>query len=113
MADPWDAIRDEATGVVKDALKGFVENNREVDDFVKEKAAQYAREYWLSRNAPTEEERKEHAENLAHVQAQVRMEFDRLKIAISVDAKNTVIRILEAVGGVLLRVAPKILAAVI
>ena len=112
MADPWDQIRDEATGVVKDALKGFVENNKEVDDFVKEKASQYAREFWLSRNAATEEERKEHTENLAHVQAQVRMEVDRLRIAISVDAKNTIIRILEAVGGVLIRIAPKILAAI-
>jgi len=112
MADPWDEIRDEATGVVKDALKGFVENNREVDDFVKEKASQYAREFWLSRNSATAEERKEHSDNLAHVQAQVRMEFDRLRIAISVDAKNTVIRILEAVGGVFLKLAPKLLALI-
>ena len=73
MADPWDEIRDEAVGVVKDALKGFVENNKEVDDFVKEKASQYAREFWLSRNSATAEERKEHSDNLAHVQAQVRM----------------------------------------
>lgn len=112
MPDPWDEIRDEAVGVVKDALKGFVENNREVDDFVKEKASQYAKEYWQSLHAPTDDERKEHADNLDHLKAQVRMEVDRLKIQISVDAKNTVTRVLEAIGGVLIRLAPKLLAAI-
>lgn len=111
MVEPWDDLKDAAVGIVKDALKGFVER-QEVDEFVRRKAQDYAREWWGSVHAATEDERSEHAANLGHLKAQVKAEFDRLQIAISVDAKNTVIKILETVGGVLIKLAPKILAAV-
>lgn len=111
MTEPWEEIRDAATAVVKDALKNFVENAR-VDEFAKAKAEQYAREWWGSTHAATEAERAEHVANLDHIRAQVRGEVDRLQVAISVDAKNTVIRVLETVGGALLKLAPKLLAAI-
>jgi len=110
--NPWDGVKDKTIEIIKDALKGFVER-AEVDVFVKEKAEQYAREWWGSVHGATEDEKAEHLANLEHIKAQTRAEVDRLQIQISVDAKNTIIKILEAVGGVLLKVAPKLLAAAI
>lgn len=112
MADPWEEIKDAATATVKDALRGFVENNKAVDEFVRDKARDYAKEWWGSVHAASEEERKEHAGNLDHLKAQVRGEFYRLQIGISAEAKNTVVRVLEAVGGALIKIAPKLLAAI-
>lgn len=112
MADPWDGIKDAAAATVKDALRGFVENNKAVDDFAQDKAREYAREWWGSVHGATEDERREHAANLEHIQAQVRGEFYRLQIGISAEAKDTVVRVLEAVGGAIIKIAPKLLAAI-
>lgn len=60
-------------------------------------------------NAATEEVRKEHADNLKHLAAQVRGEARKLQIALAEEVKDTIGRILEAVGGFLLRAAPKLL----
>jgi hypothetical protein len=112
MANPWDEVKDAAVATVKDALRGFVDGNAQVDDFVKDRAEQYAKEWWGSVHAATEAERAEHATNLEHIKAQVKGEFARLQVAIAADARNTVVRVLEAVGGALIRIAPKILAAI-
>lgn len=111
MGEPWDEIRDAAVATVKDALKGFLERE-EVDRFVRDKSADYAREWWHSTRAATEDERREHLENLEHLKAQIRSEVDRLAIAVSVDARNTLTRVLETVGGVLIKVAPALLKAI-
>ena len=111
MANPWDDLGATAAAIVKDALKGFVER-QELDEFVKAKAADYAREYWGSLHDATEAERAEHLSNLEHLKAQVKGEVARLQIQISIEAKNTVGRILEAITDVLIKLAPKILAAV-
>lgn len=109
--EPWEELRDVAADIVKDALKGFVER-QELDAFVKEKTGDYAKEYWSSLHAATEDERKEHLANLEHLKAQVRGEVARLQISISIEAKNTVGRIMETLAGVLIKLAPKILAAI-
>jgi hypothetical protein len=108
MSDPWEALAAESFSIVKDSLKGFVER-AEVDVFIKEKTDAYAREWWGSVNAATEEVRKEHADNLKHLAAQVRGEARKLQIALAEEVKDTIGRILEAVGGFLLRAAPKLL----
>jgi len=112
MSEPWDGVRDQVFSIVKDALNGFVER-AEVDAFVREKAQEYSREWWGSIHGASEEEKAEHFSNLEHIKAHVKSEFDRLQIQISVDAKNTIVKILEAVGGILIKVAPKLLAAAI
>lgn len=109
--NPWDEVKDATISVVKDALKNFVER-ADVDKFAREKAEQYAKQWWISTNGKTEQERAEAVANLEHLKAQIKGEFDRLQIQISVDAKNTIIKILETVGGILIKVAPKILAAI-
>ncbi len=110
MSDPWKELASESFAIVKESLKGFIERE-EVDRFAMEKTEAYAREWWGSTHATTEEDRKEHEANLRHLTAQVCGEARRLQIAVAEEVKDTVGRILEAVGAMLLRVAPKILAA--
>lgn len=111
MANPWDELADSTLAVVKESLKGFIENNNTVDEFAKEHSQDYAREWWGAQHAGTEEERQEHEANLKHLVAQVRGRARRLQISITTEAKDTLGRILETVGNVLLKIAPKILAA--
>lgn len=107
--EAWKNVAGKALEIVKDSLKGFIEN-QDVDVFAKQKTESFAREYWGSIHAATEEERLEHEANLKHLTAQVRGEARRLQIAISDEAKDTLGRILETVGGVLIKLAPTLLA---
>lgn len=110
MADEWKTVAKEAFGIFKDSLTGFVEN-QEVDDFAKERIDQYAQEWWGSIHADTDELKDEHKANLKHLVAQARGEARRLQIGISTEAKDTIGRILETVGGLLIKVVPSIIAA--
>lgn len=110
MTEPWKEVKKEIADVARDALRGFVETPA-VDAFTQDRAEQYAREYWLSIHAENAEERERHLEQLAAAKERVRPDFNRLQLNIDVDAKNTVIRVYEAIGGMLIRVFPKILAA--
>lgn len=109
MAEPWEDLAKESFSIVKDSLKGFVER-AEVDVFVEEKTEAYAREWWGSVHGVTEDERKEHEDNLKHLAAQVRGEARRLQIALAEEVKDTIGRILETVGVFLLKAAPKLIA---
>ena len=109
MSEEWKELASASLEIVKDSLKGFVER-QDVQDFAKEKTELFAKEWWGSTHAGTEDERKEHEANLKHLQAQVRGEARRLQIAISDEAKDTIGRILETVAAVLIKVAPKLLA---
>lgn len=109
MPDTWNELAEKAFEIVKDSLKGFIEN-QDVDEFAKTKTHIFAREYYLSLHAANEEERREHEANLKHLTAQVRGEARRLQIAISDEAKDTLGRILETVGLALIKMAPKLLA---
>jgi actin-like ATPase involved in cell morphogenesis len=109
MSEPWEELAKESFEIVKESLKGFVER-QDVDDFVKQKTALFAKEWWGSIHAATEDERKEHEANLKHLTAQVRGEARRLQIAIAEEAKDTIGRILETVAAFLLKAAPKLLA---
>lgn len=111
MPEPWKDIAKTSLDIVKDSLKGFIEN-QEVDEFAKRQTASLAKEYWGSIHAATEDERREHEDNLKHLTAQVRGEARRLQIAISDEAKDTLGRILETVGGVLIKLAPTLLALI-
>ncbi len=110
MADPWDELAESALGVVNESLKGFLENNADVEKFAKEQAKDYAREWWNAKKAETDAERQEHEANLKHLVAQARGRARRLQIAISTEAKDVLGRVLETVGNMLITVAPKILA---
>lgn len=110
MSEPWKELAQTSFDIAKDALKGFVER-QDVDDFAKEKTELFAKEWWGSTHAATEDERKEHEDNLKHLTAQVRGEARRLQIAIADEAKDTIGRILETVAAFLLKAAPVILAA--
>jgi len=110
MSEPWKELAKASFEIVKDGLKGFVER-QDVDEFAKEKTELFAKEWWGSTHAATEDERQEHEANLKHLTAQVRGEARRLQIAISEEAKDTVGRVLETIGAFLLKAAPVILAA--
>lgn len=108
--EPWEEVKKEITDVARDALRGFVETSA-VDAFTQARAELYAREYWLSIHAGNEDEREKHLEQLVAAKERVRPDFYLLQLNIDVDAKNTVIRVYEAIGGMLIRVFPKIRAA--
>ncbi len=110
MADEVDKIADQAFDVFKDALKGFVED-QEVDTFAKERIKKYAQESFYALKASSDAEKAEHEANLKHLVAQARGEARRLQIAISSDAKEAVGSVLETIGNIFLKVAPKLLAA--
>ena len=82
MADPWDELAESALAVVNDSLKGFIENNSDVQEFAKEQAKDYAREWWSARKATTDAEREEHEANLKHLVAQARGCARRLQIGV-------------------------------
>lgn len=109
MSEPWKELAQTSFEIVKDGLKGFVER-QDVDQFAKEKTELFAKEWWGSTHAATEDDRAEHEANLKHLTAQVRGEARRLQIAISDEVKDTIGRILETVAAFLLKVAPKLLA---
>lgn len=109
MSEPWKELAQASFEIIKDGLKGFVER-QDVDQFAKEKTELFAKEWWGSTHATTEEERKEHEANLKHLTAQVRGEARRLQIAISDEVKDTIGRVLETIAAFLLKAAPKLLA---
>jgi hypothetical protein len=110
MPIDYKEVASKAFEVFKDSLQGFVEN-QEVDDFAKGRIESYAKEWWAAKNASTDEERQEHETNLRHLVAQARGEARRLQIGISTEAKDVVGRILETVGGLLIKVLPYIMTA--
>ncbi len=112
MADELKDSVDAALGIFKDALKGFVENEKVVE-FGKEHIKAYAEEAWAAKKASSPEEKAEHEANLRHLIAQARVEARRLQIAISEEAKDTVGRVLETVGNMILKFGPKILAGLL
>jgi len=107
--EAWKDLAAATLKTVQDSLKGFLESS-DVDKFAKEKTESFAREWWGSIHAATESDRAEHEANLKHLNAQVRGEARRLQIAISDEAKDTLGRVLETVGGFLIQAAPKLLA---
>lgn len=109
MSEEWKELASASFEIVKDSLKDFAEH-QDVQAFAKEKTELFAKEWWGSTHAATEDERKEHEANLKHLGAQVRGEARRLQIAISDEVKDTVGRILETVAAFLLKAAPKLLA---
>jgi hypothetical protein len=111
MADEWKEIANQALDIFKSSLKDFVDR-QDVDQFAKERLEQYAKEWWASRTAPTDAERAEHSANLVHLVAQARGEARRLQIAISSEAKDMIGRILETVGGALVKLAPTLLSLI-
>ena len=109
MADEVDKIADEAFDAFKDALKGFVDDQA-VDTFAKERIKAYAQESFYALKASSDAEKAEHEANLKHLVAQARGEARRLQIAISTEAKEAVGSILEVIGNMFLKVAPKLIA---
>jgi len=103
-------IAQAAFSVFKDSLTGFVER-QDVDEFARERVEQYTQEWWAAKTATTDEDRAEHEQNLKHLVAQARGEARRLQIAISQEAEDTVGRVLETVGGMILKVLPAVIAA--
>ncbi len=110
MADELEAITDQAFDIFKGALKGFVEDEA-VDAFAKERIKQYAQESFYALKASSDAEKAEHEANLKHLVAQARGEARQLQIAISTEAKEAVGSVLEVVGNMFLKVAPKLIAA--
>lgn len=110
MAEPWETIRDEAVKIAKESLRNLAEG-AEIDEFVKDQATKFAKEYWISTTAATEAQKEEAKRNLRHLKAQTKGEALRLRIEASTEVKTAVGGILETVAGVLLDLVPKLIPA--
>lgn len=96
--------------MARETLKGFVETPA-VEAFTQARADLYAHYYWAWNHAPSQEGRDAGYEQLIAARERVKPDFNALHLNIDVDAKNTVIRVYEAIGGMLIRVFPKTRAA--
>lgn len=110
MSAPWDGAAKAALSIVQEALKGFVER-REVDSFACERTALFAREWYLARRASSDSERADHVSHLEYLLERTLPEARRLPVSISVEAKDTVGRVLFAAGLAFSRLEPALRSA--
>ena len=104
MAEEWDELADAAYSSFKEALRGLVERE-DVEEFAKEKASQLAKETWLAKTATDEALKQEHLTNIEFINSQIKGKFYQLQIEIAIEAKDTVVRVLNGLGDFLLNLA--------
>ena len=108
MSEPWEDLKDAIFGSIKESLKDFADK-QEVQDFAREKAKDFAKQKYLAATAKDEAKRRGHEDNLRHLTAQVKGEAMRLQVAVSYESKEWFGALLETIGRILLKAAPKIL----
>ena len=106
MSDELDKIIEIFRDSVDEALKGYLER-QEVREFAEAQAKVYAREFLAAQKATTVEKKEEHLGNLKHLRAQTKGEIARLALGISKEAENVVVKVLNAVGTVLMEIMKK------
>lgn len=110
MPNPWDALKDEVLGVLKDEVKEFAADTRpELEQFLKDKAEAVAREKWAELRAIDDDERELARSNLKHLRGQIEGEIARLQLAATERAGALLKKVLETAVGVLIRMGPVIL----
>ena len=97
MSKPWDALASEILTTLKDGAKDFIDETKpELQDFMKDRAEDIAREKWTSING-TGEERLLAESNLLHLYAQVKGEIIRLDYVTTGRAQAMLLKVFEIV----------------
>ena len=103
--NPWDELVTSLAETVRSSIPELVELPK-VGEFVAANAAEFAKEKWLSHNAPTEQERAEHARNLVHLAAQVKGKAHELAIREGFEIRDKIGRALQTTGIFLSKIVP-------
>ena len=103
-------LKELALAEIKDRLEGFVERE-EVKEFAKEKAKLIAEETVRAMLATDPDKKQEHEENAEILRSQIKAEFHRLTLNLAPEVKDTVVRILEGVLGIVIRLGKGALLA--
>ena len=112
MSNPWDELGGQVLSLLKQSVSDFVSSEKpEVEAFLRDKAAEIARQTWISLNGTSEEEKQTARENLRHLKAQVIMEAASLQIVATAKALGLLSKVFDVVANFLIQYAPKILAA--
>ena len=110
MANPWDPLVAQLTPILKSSLSDLVDlGKQEVQDFIQKQAEQYAKQTWLSINAPSDEDKQEAVDNLRHLKAQVIVDAMDLKIVSSAKIISLLTKTFEIVGTFLIQYGARIL----
>lgn len=110
MSEPWKDLEDAVLATLRESVKDFLDDVY-IDDFLKAKSIEFAREKYMAESSSDPVIRQEHLDNLKHLKAQVAGEAATLQIAMSTAAHHTFVKILETAAGLLVKVAPSILGA--
>lgn len=112
MSNQWDDLANQLLGTLKTSVSDFVDAEKpEVEAFLKEKAAQIAKQTWLSQSG-TDEEKAEAISNLRHLKAQVIMQAASLEIVATTAAVKLLGKVFEVVTNFALQYGAKLLASI-
>jgi uncharacterized protein YfeS len=112
MPNPWDNLVGELLPLLKSSVSDFIDSEKaEVQDFLKAKAEQVAKQTWLSING-SNEEKSEAVSNLRHLKAQVVMEAASLEIVATTAAVKLLGKVFEVVTNFALKYGVALLAAI-
>ena len=95
-------VKDLALNTIRAELEGLADAHKdELETFAKQISETYAKEFWASQTADTDEKKQEHAANLLHLRGQMVVRAAGVTIDLSVEAKAALGRILSTVGSFL------------
>jgi len=113
MAEPWEPLKDEVLALLKEGIQEIAsELKPEVQAFLEDIAIQGAKEKWRALNASDPSERAIAESNLRHLRGQAVAEMKKQKLAVTSWAEGLLGKTLDIALGFLVKVAPKLLAAV-
>ena len=99
--EKWEKLADAAFESFKASLKGLVERE-DVEAFAREKAKQLAKEAWLAQTATDETVKAEHLSNVEFIKSSIKGKFYQLEIEIAIEAKDTIVRVLNGLGDLII-----------
>lgn len=108
----WAPLKDDVLGVLKDAVKDFVDVEKpQVKELLVEVAEEGAKQSWLLVNG-NDAERAQAPVNLRSLKAQVIIAAADAEIVSSKELRSAFIKVVETVGLFLLKNAPTLIAAI-
>lgn len=112
MTNPWDPLVSQLTPLLKSSLQDLVDLGKdEVQSFIKNQAEQYAKQTWLSVNAPSDDDKAEALDNLKHLKAQVVVDAMDLKIVATARVLGLLTKAFNVIEAFLIQYGPTLIAA--
>lgn len=112
MPNQWDNLSGQLLETLRASVADFVQTEKpEVEEFLKAKAQQIAKQTWISING-SDEDKVEAVSNLRHLKSQVLMEAASLEIVATTAAVKLLGKVFEVVSNFALRYGVTLLAAI-